>query len=159
MIKIVEGDLLQATEDIIGHQVNCQGKMNSGVAKSIREKFPLVYKMYMKRCNFYVMEMGYDTSRMLGMNQVIQVEEGKWVANLFGQNFYGYDGLKYTNEKSLFETFKKLREYAESQNLSVALPYLIGCDRGGGDWKTVEGYLSKAFDGYEVTLYKYNEDK
>ncbi|WP_396136111.1 hypothetical protein [Brevibacillus brevis] len=36
-VKIVNGDLLQATEDIIGHQVNCQCVMGSGVAKFERE--------------------------------------------------------------------------------------------------------------------------
>ena len=37
MIKIIDGDLLNSEADIICHQVNCQGKMNSGVAKQIRE--------------------------------------------------------------------------------------------------------------------------
>ena len=36
---------------IIVHGVNCQGKMNSGVAKAIREAFPVVYEEYMKLYN------------------------------------------------------------------------------------------------------------
>ena len=32
MIKVVNGSLLDATEDILCHQVNCQGVMGSGVA-------------------------------------------------------------------------------------------------------------------------------
>ena len=32
MIKVVKGNLLDATEHVIAHQVNYQGKMNSGVA-------------------------------------------------------------------------------------------------------------------------------
>ena len=31
MLKVIDGDLLDAKEDIIGHQVNCQGVMGSGV--------------------------------------------------------------------------------------------------------------------------------
>lgn len=42
-IKFIEGNLLDSTTDIICHQVNCQGKMSSGVAKAIREKYPKVY--------------------------------------------------------------------------------------------------------------------
>lgn len=37
-VKIVNGDLLHATEDIIGQQVNCQGVMGSGVAKLMKER-------------------------------------------------------------------------------------------------------------------------
>jgi O-acetyl-ADP-ribose deacetylase (regulator of RNase III) len=69
MIKIVYGDITKAKDNIIGHQVNCQAKMN---------------------------------------------------------------------------------------DLSVALPYMIGCYRGGADWKIVEDHLITAFDGYEVTLYKWH---
>ena len=46
MIKVVKGNLLDATEAIIAHQVNCQKKMNSGVAKAIREKYPIVFDIY-----------------------------------------------------------------------------------------------------------------
>ena len=46
MIKIVKGNLLDATEDIIAHQVNCMGVMGSGLAKQIRNKYPEVYANY-----------------------------------------------------------------------------------------------------------------
>lgn len=51
MIKIVKGDILQASEDIIGHQVNCQGVMGAGLAKQIRNKYPHVYDEYRKLCS------------------------------------------------------------------------------------------------------------
>lgn len=37
MIKIIQGDLLEAKENIIAHQVNCKGVMGSGVAKQIKQ--------------------------------------------------------------------------------------------------------------------------
>ena len=37
MVRIIEGDLMNAQCDIIAHQVNCQGAFNSGVAKAIRD--------------------------------------------------------------------------------------------------------------------------
>ena len=46
MISVVKGNLLNASEDIIAHQVNCQKKMNSGVAKAIREEWPNVFDRY-----------------------------------------------------------------------------------------------------------------
>ena len=41
------GNLLESDMDYICHQVNCQGRMASGIAKSIREKWPEVYEAYM----------------------------------------------------------------------------------------------------------------
>ena len=41
------GDLLDAPVDYICHQVNCQGRMGSGIAKQIKERWPVVYEGYM----------------------------------------------------------------------------------------------------------------
>lgn len=157
MIKIVTGDLLQAKENIIGHQVNCQGVMGSGVAKQIRDKYRNVYSEYRNSVENVAENYGLDKNVLLGTVQGVVVGEDKWVANMFGQLHYGYDGKQYTNTNALYICFKKLRKVAEENGYSVALPYGIGCYRGGADWKEVENLLLKAFDGYEVTLYKYHE--
>ena len=43
MIEYVRGDLLNVRDGLILHGVNCQRKMNAGIAKQIREKYPEVY--------------------------------------------------------------------------------------------------------------------
>jgi len=50
VIYFRKGDLLESECDYICHQVNCQGKMNSGIAKSIREKWPIVFQNYIEKC-------------------------------------------------------------------------------------------------------------
>lgn len=50
MIKTVEGNILDAEEDIICHQVNCKGVMGAGLAKQIKSKYPNVYKDYKRLC-------------------------------------------------------------------------------------------------------------
>ena len=45
-VKYYNGDLLESGCDYICHQVNCQGVMGSGIAKSIREKWPVVFEKY-----------------------------------------------------------------------------------------------------------------
>jgi len=162
MIKIVTGDLMKATEDIIGHQVNCRGKMGSGVALQIKKKFYYAYTAYMELVYQHTKDfVGEDLRHtLLGECQIVGlVGNDKWIANLFGQNYYGYDGKTYTSTESLFKAFRELRERAEQSGFSVALPYGIGCYRGGADWNEVESLLLKAFEGYEVTLYKYHEGK
>ncbi|WP_370956757.1 hypothetical protein AB3239_10910 [Bacillus subtilis] len=46
MIKIVKGNILDASEDIIVQQVNCKGVMGAGLAKAILNKYPNVKKEY-----------------------------------------------------------------------------------------------------------------
>lgn len=51
MIKIIDGDLLASTTDIIAHQVNCKGAFNSGVARAIREYDVQVFHDYRAYCS------------------------------------------------------------------------------------------------------------
>ncbi|UNH58496.1 macro domain protein [Bacillus phage vB_BsuS_PJN02] len=155
MIHIVEGDLLKAEENIIAHQVNCQGVMGSGVALQIKKKYYKAFLAYEKYCANFA--YGNYREELLGGVQHVPVGELKFISNLFGQLNYGRDGMQYTSTEALYKCFKRLRRFAERNNLSVAMPYMIGCYRGGADWKEVKNLLLKAFDGYEVTLYKLNK--
>jgi O-acetyl-ADP-ribose deacetylase (regulator of RNase III) len=49
-IHIIQGDLLQAPEEIIGHQVNCQAVMGSGIARALRDTYGNLYPAYKKFC-------------------------------------------------------------------------------------------------------------
>lgn len=151
MITIVKGNLLQAREEIIAHSCNCQSKMGSGVAWQIRNKFPRVYNEYRNLCN------GINNKEdLLGHCQIIRVNDDKYVANLFGQLNYGYDGELYTDVPKLKEALIKLEIRAKHNKKSVAMPYKIGSDRGGADWDEVYAILEKVFIDYPLTLYKLN---
>lgn len=53
MIKHIKCDIFKSGADIICHQVNCQGVMGSGIAKQVREKYPVVYRDYKRMCDIY----------------------------------------------------------------------------------------------------------
>ncbi|AFC30984.1 Appr-1-p processing enzyme family [Paenibacillus mucilaginosus 3016] len=146
-VKIIEGDLLLASEDILGHQVNCRGVMGSGVAKGIRARFPEAYTAYQSKC------AGERSGTLLGQCQIVRSKGGKYIANLFGQDGFGAGG-RYTQEDKLKQALMELREFARSNGLSAALPYRIGSDRGGADWQVVYGIIEEVFKEDEVTLYK-----
>ena len=150
MIKIVKGDLLTVEKGIIGHQVNCQGKMGSGVALQIKKKYPLAYQEYKSLVDEHSPEVNGEDLRkdLLGQVNGVKINENLYIANMFGQLNYGYDGKQYTNTEALFNCFKIVRKVSEQTGLPVYLPYMIGCYRGGGDWKLVEDYLLTAFKGY-----------
>lgn len=143
--SIVDGNLLDSGEQIICHQVNCQGKMNSGVAKAIRQAYPHVYQSYIE----YVS----NNSQLLGTVQYVHLGNSKYLANLFAQDKYGYDGRQYTS----IEAFKKCLEDINRKCIgcTVAFPWKIGCVRGGADWNTVLDLICKTLtDVRSVTFYK-----
>ena len=37
---------------------------------------------------------------------------------------------------------------------TIAVPYLMGCDRAGGDWSTVLNLMEEIFIGHKVIVYK-----
>lgn len=147
MVKVIDGNLLSAKEEIIGHQVNCRGVMGSGVADQVKRKFPQAYKEYKLLCDV-------KGSKNLGTCQIVKIED-KTVANLFGQDGYGY-GQVHTNLTALRECLEHLYSYAKECGKSVALPYKLGSDRGGADWNEVVEIIESIFDdSVTLTLYRY----
>lgn len=153
-IKIVSGNLLEATENIIVHQANCQSKMGSGIAKQIRNKWNNVYKAYLDYSNVFS-DIG-----LLGDVLFVSVNEtkDKIVANLYGQLKYGYDGKRYTNYEAIYSGLEQIRDYAIKNDYSVAIPFKLGSDRGGADWSVIYGMIESVFKDSEidVTIYKWD---
>ena len=92
-IKNINGNLLDSTAEFIVHQVNCLGVMGSGVARAIRDKWPVVYDEYSK----LFQNTAEWTSHLLGKIQIIKISDTQSVVNLFAQSNYGYDGRRYTS--------------------------------------------------------------
>lgn len=151
-IKQIDGNLLDSNAELIMHQVNCQGKMNSGVAKAIREKWPKVFTEYLKLVNekLYGSEKAFS---LLGVVQPVTVSETQKVLNLFGQDKYGYDGKQYTSYDAINTCFKKIAEYcAKNDYHTIAMPYHMCCDRGGANWDVIMELLKDAFLIYPITI-------
>lgn len=142
MITYHDGDILTSNADVICHQVNCKGVMGAGLAKQIKSKYPKVYEQYRDRCY-------YAVGNLLGINQYIQVDDDKWIANLFCQNNYGRDKC-YTDYTALQESLKSLKE--DMGVCTIAIPYGIGCGLAGGDWVIVNEIISEVFESYEGKL-------
>ena len=151
MVTVVKGNLLDATETIIAHQVNCQKKMYSGVAKAIREKWPIVFEKYQK------------AEPKLGFTDFIYYPKdtgGKIIANMYAQDKFGYDGKRYTNYDAFRQCCKEIVKSCldilntTKTKYSVAMPYKIASDRGGADWDKIMNILLEEFTDIDLTLYK-----
>ena len=143
------GNLLDATTDVIAHQVNCQGVMGSGVAKQIREKWANVYTAYKAEYDLFT-----DLNKpLLGNCQLVQVNDHQYVANLFGQNKYGYDSKRYTSYDGIYDALTNLVFQMENNNInSIAFPFRMSSDRGGADWNVVLAMIESVFKDTEITI-------
>ena len=151
MVYEVKGNLLESNCDYICHQVNCQGKMNSGIAKAIREKWIEVYHLYMERFRLN------KSTTFLGTIQDIQTFDGPHVINMFAQQHYGYDGRRYTSYDAFWSCLGKIREEVPKGS-SIAFPDHIGSCRGGANWNVIKTMIAEALgNDYEIYIYKLEE--
>ena len=128
-INFIKQDLTTSDADYICHQVNCMGKMNSGVAKAIREKWPIVYTTYL--------EAWQNAPRRLQLlGTILPVNVSPMVINMFSQENYGYDGKRYTSYDAFWSCLGHIKEIIPKGS-KISFPYKIGCDRGGANWDVI----------------------
>jgi O-acetyl-ADP-ribose deacetylase (regulator of RNase III) len=120
-----EMDATGINQGVIAHGVNCQHKMASGIAKTIREKFPSAYEGYMR------MPRG---KQMLGIAHIINQGDDLYVANCYTQEYYGRDGGRYADPEAIETAIRSVVVHSVAMGgLPVFLPR-IGCGLGGLDW-------------------------
>ena len=147
MINYIKGNLLDSDCNFICHQVNCQGKMGSGIAKQIRDRWPEVYSNYARVVD----------SKMLGKIQILYIEDAniprQCVVNMFAQENYGYDGVRYTSYDAFWNCLNELKNQIP-RGATIAFPYKIGCGLGGANWEIIEKMIDVVFKDYGVFIYK-----
>ena len=151
MIRYADGDVFDSDAYAILHQVNCMGVMGSGVAKQIRDKYPKVYLKYRDRCTMFK----DDPSCLLGQIQSVKIDKNKYIVNVFGQLNYGRVKKKYTEYWALRRAFKHVNLAFSGK--SIAIPYLMGCGLGGGDWNIVSRIIEEELTDCDVTIWKFEE--
>lgn len=146
MIKEVQGNILNFTNGIIAHQVNCY-RINSGIAKQIIDQYPIVLEEFEK--------LNVEPESKLGACQIIKINKHLSVANLYGQLNYGYNGERYTNYIAITRALSKLFSVA---NCDIAIPYNMSSYRGGAKWELIYNIIQTlAIDfKHDVYIYKLN---
>lgn len=151
MIEHIKCDIFKSGADVICHQVNCQGVMGSGIAKQVKEKYPVVYESYKRLCD----SKKDSPAELLGFCQGFKAYDN-YIINVFAQEKFGYDGKCYTS----YDALRKCLETVKSRfnNNTIAIPYLMGCHRGGGDWNIVYKMIEEVFNNSdcEVLICEYN---
>lgn len=157
-----EGNILDSNADIICHQVNCRGAMNSGVAKTIRQKWPQVFEAYQREAKDE--DIGYGDKQltlihMLGHIQPVYIgddQKDRAVVNMFAQDGYGYDGRRYTSYDAFWSCLGEIKKYMKP-GITIAFPARIGCVRGGADWDVIQTMIDKVLGlDFNVEIWDYD---
>ena len=149
MIKIIDGNIFDSNANIICHQVNCQGVMGSGVAAEVKKRYPHVFLSYRNDYHHKRLELGYVGFVTAKRDQVI--------ANMCGQDKFGYDGKTYTNYEKLQACLNRVLEYAMFEydvKPVIAFPYHMSCHRGGGNWNIVYKMIEDTFKDFDVEIWR-----
>jgi O-acetyl-ADP-ribose deacetylase (regulator of RNase III) len=127
-LPIINRNILYINNGIIAHQVNCKGVMGAGLARQIKDKYPLVYTAY---------RTAYEAGELKpGVIQYCSISPHLYITNLCGQDGYGRD-KQYTDYAALSQCLDKLYNLSQSLSLTPYIPYGIGCGLAGGKWKEV----------------------
>lgn len=142
-IIALPGSCLESAAQVIAHQTNCKGIMETDVAYAIVNKYPEILPEYKEAC---------QKESMLGKCQLIETEDGNFIANLFGQDGLGAElQTNYAALQSALDSLVEQMDY-EDELMSVSMPCYIGCDLAGGDWDIVLEMLKKTFSGTHIRL-------
>ncbi|MEI3530126.1 MAG: macro domain-containing protein [Bacilli bacterium] len=142
MLIYKTGDILEASENIICHQVNEDGYMGGGLALQIAEKYPHVENEYKQFCNQF-------KNILYGQYQVVKIAERKYIVNCFTQrNFI-------TSLEDIEQTFRGLLESCKLNYFTIAIPYKYGCGIAKGNWDEVSETFEKLSNEYEIDISVY----
>lgn len=148
MIEIKTGNLLNAKEDVIAHQVNCYGAAG-GLAAAVFRKYPVAENDYLQLID------RMQPKALLGMAQLTgQQKDGRIICNLYGQLKPGAD---YRPDR-LEQALQQLAATARIMNWSVALPWRLSCGICGGDWDEVQKIIERTMEGVRCVIYRRKGD-
>lgn len=127
------GDVFTTEAVYIGHGVNCKGVMGKGIAKTIKERFPLAYSEYEELCS--------TNQPFLSHAQIVNCGDVS-IVNMATQEHPGpdarYDALFVACAEG---ALKIVAECEESGRQPIMAIPQIGCGIGGLEWGKVETLL------------------
>lgn len=158
-IRYVTGNLLETELPIIMQGCNAQGRMGSGLALSIRIKFPWAYEIYV------------DAHQRAGLRlgEIVWAihESGKpIIGNAITQEFYGRDQKLYVNYEAVRLCLKEVERFivatqGDQPDLDIAsiravtqvgFP-LIGAGLGGGKWSIISKIIEEESHSFTPVVY------
>ncbi|MBA3012146.1 MAG: macro domain-containing protein [Proteobacteria bacterium] len=149
-MKIITGDLIQLALsgkfDVIIHGCNCFCSMGAGIARQIRDTFPLAYEADLETVSGDKKKLGSYSQATLKVGK-------KDLAIINGYTQYHYSGsmvlADYAAIDCLFARVKM-----DFSGKTIGYPK-IGAGLAGGDWKKISDIINRHLVGENHTLVEY----
>jgi O-acetyl-ADP-ribose deacetylase (regulator of RNase III) len=149
MLHEVEGDILLTHAQVIAHGIAPNDHFNSGLALSLREQWPAMYKDFRHYCQ--------STHPKPGGLWVWAGADGKRIVNLFTQEAAYEHGTKPGRAKveHINHALRELHKLIESEKFtSVALPRLA-TGVGGLEWSDVQPQIKRHLGELKIPVVIY----
>ncbi len=151
MIREVEGDILLSGANAIAHGVASMDHFNSGLALSLRQDYPSLYKDFRHYCQTFHPKTGEVW--------LWQSADKKQIFNLITQEApigpNSHPGK--ASLSNVRHSLKKLAQLAEENNItSLALPR-IATGVGGLDWDDVKPIVVENLSHLKIPIFVYSK--
>ena len=147
-IQYIKGDLFSTEHKYILHGCNSLGVMGSGVAKTVRQRYPDAYETYHHWCSrgFKLGKyLAVDCGDKIIINAVTQQNYGK-VAEQQGPN-----PVRHVSYDAVAEIFNELNtNYA---GITIAMPR-VGAALGGGSWDVISAIIESECKTIQPVVYQ-----
>lgn len=153
MIKEVSGDILLSKADAIAHGVAPGDHFNQGLAMSLRERWPAMFKDFRHYCH----QSHPKTGELWTWSGV----GGTHIVNLFTQEA-AYDKGSKPGKASLdhvAHALKALKKEAEKNSYKSIAITRLGTGVGGLDWDEVRPLIDQYLGELKIPVYVYGEYK
>jgi len=137
-VKVIKGDIFQSRAQTLVNTVNCVGIMGKGLALEFRNRFPGMYKDYVRRCKKRQVRLGepYLFSQLEPPNILNFPTKGHWRSVSRLDDII--QGLRYLQ-----------MHYKDWGITSIAVPSL-GCQLGQLEWRVVLPLLYENLSRLEI---------
>jgi O-acetyl-ADP-ribose deacetylase (regulator of RNase III) len=148
-IEYIEGNILNATTQVVVNTVNCEGFMGKGLALQFKKNCPDMFKEYKQKC--------VEGKIAIGKLHLYKNSFRYWILNFPTKDHWRQNSKLEYLQRGL-EEFKN--HYQDWGITSIAFPRL-GCQQGGLDWKDVKPIMEQYLNlpELEVKIYSYKPDE
>jgi len=148
MLRLTQGNLLEAPAEALVNAVNEKGIMGKGLALLFKETFPESAKVYAEACHRREVQVG-----KMFLTERIEAEGPRWIIHFPTKK----DWRNPSELQWIRDGLQDLRRVIRELGLrSIALPAL-GCGNGGLDWNHVRSEIESALGqikGVDILVYE-----
>ncbi|MFA5864471.1 MAG: macro domain-containing protein [Phycisphaerae bacterium] len=139
MLKIIQGDIFSSTAQTLVNTVNCVGVMGKGLALEFKNRFPLMFDDYRRRCKEGQVQIGQP---------YLYTASQPWILN-FPTKLHWRNNSKIEYITAGLNFF--IANYSTWNITSIAFP-LLGANLGGLDKSLVLDVMTQHLEKLDIPV-------